>query len=195
MAFTYVIFNKPYGVLSNFVDEEGRPTLGTYIQIPDIYSAGRLDYDSEGLLVLTNDGSLIHELTDPEHHLPKTYFVQVEGQPSDEALHALERGVIYQDKKTKPAQVMVVADPGLPERSKPVTPHAETSWLRIVLREGRKRQIRHMTASVGLPALRIYRIAIGNLTLGDLAPGQWRYLEAHEIVPLRRKHLRAGDPR
>jgi 23S rRNA pseudouridine2457 synthase len=186
MAAVYVIFNKPYGVLSNFVDPEGRVTLSSFIQLPGIYAAGRLDYDSEGLLVLTDDGKLIHQLTDPEHHLPKTYLVQVEGTLTADAHYQLERGVVYQGKKTRPCQVIPIPDPNLPERSKPVTPHGVTARLRIVLREGRKRQIRHMTAAVGLPALRIYRIAIGNLTLGDLEPGEWRKLAPSEIELLRK---------
>ncbi|MHC1784540.1 MAG: pseudouridine synthase [Anaerolineaceae bacterium] len=186
MAPVYVVFNKPYEVLSNFTDEAGRATLGQYIPIPGIYSAGRLDYDSEGLLILTDDGKLIHELTDPDHHLPKTYLVQVEGQVTSDALYQLERGIVYQDRKTRPSQVMQIPDPELSPREKSVTPHGETTWLRLVLREGRKRQIRHMTAAVHLPTLRIYRVAIGNLTLGDLAPGNWRYLEPFEVALLRK---------
>lgn len=184
MNSVYLMFNKPYGVLSSFTDQSGRQTLAEYIQTPGIYSAGRLDFDSEGLLILTDDGRMIHRLTDPTHHLPKTYLVQVEGSVTDGALHRMERGVIIGGQKTKPARVMQIPDPGLPARTKPVTPHGETAWLRMVLREGRKRQIRHMTASVGLPTLRIYRIAIGNLTLGDLAPGDWRMLDASDVALL-----------
>ncbi len=185
-AFTYIAFYKPYGVLTAFTDEEGRQTLKTYIDIPDIYPAGRLDMDSEGLLLLTNDGELAHKLTDPRFNHPKTYLVQVEGEPTTEALAALERGVEVKGRKTRRSQVMVVLEPDLPPRAKPVTPHGPTSWLRIVLREGKKRQIRHMTAAVGLPTLRLVRIAIGPVALGDLQPGEWRSLSQEEISALKK---------
>lgn len=185
MSNRYILFHKPYGVLSTFTDSEGRSTLKNYIPIPGIYSAGRLDYDSEGLLILTDDGELIHRLTDPDSHLAKTYLVQVEGEISEEVLHQLQMGVEYQGIKTRRCKVIQIQEPTLPERSKPVTPHAATHWLRMELKEGKKRQIRHMTAAVGLPTLRIYRIATGSVTLGDLAPGEWRDLTPTEIKLLR----------
>ncbi len=171
-----MIFNKPYGVLSSFTDPDNRPVLKDYLNIKGIYSAGRLDQDSEGLLLLTEDGELIHRLTDPRFNHPKTYLVQVEGGASPEALEALRRGVTYGGYTTQPAEVDAIPEPELPERSKPVTPHGPTTWLRLTLHEGKKRQIRHMTAAVGLPTLRIVRVAIGDIELGDLQPGQWRDL-------------------
>jgi 23S rRNA pseudouridine2457 synthase len=197
-GFHYIIFNKPFDVLSSFTDPEGRSTLKMYIDFPGIYSAGRLDQDSEGLLILTDDGNFIHGLTDPRSHLPKTYLVQVEGIVTPEALAILEKGVLIQGKLTLPCQALAVPDPELPERSKPVTPHKPTSWLKIVLEEGRKRQIRHMTAAVGFPTLRVYRIAIGSLTLGDLQPGQWRFLTLEEEKVMRlaiRNHPRRNFAR
>ena len=177
----YILFNKPFNTLSNFSDPEGRETLKAYIDIPDIYAAGRLDYDSEGLLLLTDDGSLIHRLTEPRHHLPKTYLVQVEGLITSEALAHLEKGVSIQGYQTQPCQAEAAEDPGFWPRRKAITPHAPPSWLRLRLEEGKKRQIRHMTAAVGFPTLRLVRVAIGPLTLGQLAPGEWRELETHEV--------------
>ncbi len=184
-ALRYLAFYKPYGVLSCFTDPEGRETLAGYIDVPGVYAAGRLDYDSEGLLLLSDDGALIHRLTDPRHHLPKTYLVQVEGQVNAAALRQLEQGVVIHGERTRRCQALVIPPPELPERRKPVTPHAATCWLRIVLHEGRKRQIRHMTAAVGYPTLRIVRVAIGHVTLSGLQPGQWRYLGPQEVDGLR----------
>jgi 23S rRNA pseudouridine2457 synthase len=182
----YLLFNKPYGVLSQFTDEgTGHPTLKQYIDVPNVYAAGRLDRDSEGLLLLTDDGALVKRLTDPEHHLQKTYFVLVEGTPTQVALTQLERGIQLKGYLTRPAQVRLIPDPGLPPRPKPVTPHGPTSWLEIKLREGKKRQIRHMTAVVGLFTLRLVRVALGNVTLGDLQPGQWRDLTPSELRNLK----------
>ncbi|HEX9017685.1 MAG TPA: pseudouridine synthase [Anaerolineaceae bacterium] len=180
-----IAFYKPYGVLTAFTDEEGRETLKAYINIPDVYPAGRLDMDSEGLLLLTSDGALAHRLTDPRFNHPKTYLVQVEGVPTPEALARLESGVDVKGYRTRHSQVMVVPEPDLPPRSKPVTPHGPVTWLRMVLREGKKRQIRHMTAAVGLPTLRLVRIAIGPVSLGELQPGEWRSLSAAEASALR----------
>lgn len=181
----YLAFNKPYGVLSSFTGEEGKETLKDYIDVPNVYSAGRLDFDSEGLLLLTNDGPLIHRLTDPRRHLPKTYLAQVEGTVTPAALAELERGVFIQGWRSRPAKVMQIPEPEVPPRSKSVTPHGPTAWLRLVLVEGKKRQIRHMTAAVGLPTLRLFRVAIGSLSLGELQPGQWRYLSADEVRKLK----------
>ncbi len=187
----YLIFFKPYNVLPSFTDPEsqGRPTLAQYISAPEVYPAGRLDYDSEGLMLLTDDGQLAHRLTHPRYHLPKTYFVQVENVPTEAALTALRRGVIVKGQKTAPAEVeLLTVEPDLPPRSIPIRVRATipTAWLRMVLREGRKRQIRHMTAAVGHPTLRLVRVAIGPLTLRGLAPGEWRELEAAELAALRR---------
>lgn len=182
----YILFNKPYGVLSQFTDEgTGHPTLKQYIDAPDVYAAGRLDRDSEGLLLLTNDGSLIKRLTDPRHHVEKTYWVMVEGNPTQEKLAQLERGIQLKGYLTLPAKARFIPDPNLPPRSKPVTPHGPTAWIEIRLREGKKRQIRHMTAAVGLPTLRLVRVAIGRIRLGDLEPGTWRDLTPDEINSLK----------
>jgi 23S rRNA pseudouridine2457 synthase len=182
----YVAFYKPYGVLTAFTDPEGRDTLKAYIDVPDIYPAGRLDLDSEGLLLLTNDGVLAHRLTDPRYNHPKTYLVQVEGIPSAEALAKMERGVEVKGRMTRRSQALVIPEPDLPPRAKPVTPHGPTSWLRIVLREGMKRQVRHMTAAVGLPTLRLVRVAIGPIGLNELQPGEWRYLTPAEVSELKK---------
>jgi 23S rRNA pseudouridine2457 synthase len=196
-ALLYIAFYKPYGVLTAFTDDEDRPvdptaepafreTLKAYIDLPDVYPAGRLDLDSEGLLLLTTDGELAHRLTDPRFNHPKTYLVQVEGEVTPPMLSRLESGVEIKGYRTRRAQVMLVPEPDLPPRRKPVTPHGPTSWLRIVLREGKKRQIRHMTAAVGLPTLRLLRVAIGPVGLGDLQPGQWRYLTTAEVAALKK---------
>lgn len=182
----YLLFNKPYGVLSQFTDEgTGHPTLREYINVPNVYAAGRLDRDSEGLLLLTDDGSLIKRLTDPDHHIEKTYLVMVEGDPTPEKLQHLSSGVQIKGHFTRPASFRLIPDPQLPERPKPVTPHGPTSWLEVKLREGKKRQIRHMTAAVGLFTLRIYRIAIGGLGVEGLSVGQWRDLTQNESRLLR----------
>jgi len=187
-------FYKPYGVLCSFTDSEAaRPTLKDYIPVPGVYAAGRLDFDSEGLLLLSNDGDLIHRLTAPVHNVPKTYLVQVEGEISDEAIASLERGVEIKGQMTQRSQVMRVPVPVLPDREKPVTPHGPTSWIRMVLREGKKRQIRHMTAAVGFPTLRLVRVSIGNVTIEYLAPGEWRDLTGKELARLR--EMMAGPGR
>lgn len=184
----YIIFNKPYGVLSQFTDEgTGHPTLKDYIDVPEVYAAGRLDRDSEGLLLLTDDGSLTKRLTDPTHHIEKTYWVMVEGEPTAEKLARLERGIPLKEYITLPAKARLLPEPTLPPRSKPVTPHGPTAWIEIKLWEGKKRQIRHMTAAVGLPTLRLFRVAIGRIRLGNLEPGQWRYLTPDEINRLKKQ--------
>ena len=180
----YILFNKPLNTLCSFSDPEGRETLKAYIDIVDVYSAGRLDYDSEGLLLLTDDGGLAHRLTDPSHHLPKTYLAQVEGLVTPEALASLEKGLLIKGYQTRPCRAQAAAEPDLWPRRKPITPHALTSWLQLTLEEGKKRQIRHMTAAVGLPTLRLVRVAIGPLQLGSLQPGEWRDLSAAELAEL-----------
>lgn len=185
-SYRYILFNKPYGVLSQFTDEgTGHPTLAGYIDVPGVYAAGRLDRDSEGLLLLTNDGTLIRRITDPQHHMEKTYWVLVEGDPTPERLRRLQQGVLIRDYRTRPCKVRRIETPSLPPRSKPITPHGPTHWLEIRLREGKKRQIRHMTAAVGLFTLRLVRVAIGPLVLGDLPPGVWRDLTPDEQTLLR----------
>ena len=182
-----IIFNKPFGVLSQFTDEgTGHLTLKRYIDVPGVYAAGRLDRDSEGLLLLTDDGPLIRRLTDPKHHVEKTYWVMIEGDPAENKLQHLEKGIQLKGYRTLPAKARLIPDPNLPPRSKPVTPHGPTAWLEIRLREGKKRQIRHMTAAVGLPTLRLVRVAIGNIWLGGLEVGKWRNLTPNELKFLKR---------
>jgi 23S rRNA pseudouridine2457 synthase len=184
----YILFNKPYGVLSQFTDEgTGRPTLKQYIDVPNVYAAGRLDKDSEGLLLLTDDGLLIKRLTNPRQHIEKTYWVLVEGEPTSEALKRLASGIRLKGYTTRAAKVRIIPDPGLPPRSKPVTPHGPTSWLEIKLCEGKKRQIRHMTAAVKLFTLRLVRVAIGPIQLGDLEPGEYRELTTSELKAICRR--------
>lgn len=183
----HLLLNKPYGVLSQFTDEDtGHPTLKQYINVPDVYAAGRLDRDSEGLLLLTDDGALIKRITDPRHHIEKTYWVLVEGDPTPDKLERLERGLQLKDYRTLPARARLIPTPNLPPRSKPVSPHGPTAWIEIKLREGKKRQVRHMTAAVGLFTLRLVRVAIGKIEMGDLNPGEWRDLTPHEIKSLQK---------
>lgn len=183
----YILLNKPYGVVSAFTDSDGHATLKDLVGVPDVYAAGRLDLDSEGLLFLSNDGPLMHALTDPRFEHTKTYFVQVEGLVGPEAVARLEAGVEVKGEMTRRCQAMLIPAPDLPPRPKPVTPHGPTSWLRIVLKEGRKRQIRHMTAAVGFPTLRIFRVAIGPLGVGDLRVGEWRELTPGEVTLLKKQ--------
>lgn len=183
----YVAIYKPYNVMSCFTDEEGHATLADYLDMPEIYAAGRLDYDSEGLLLLTSDNWLLHRLTDPRFEHPKTYLVQVEGVPDEAALAQLRAGVLVKGERTRPAEAELLADePQVPPRTPPIRYRASipTAWLRVVLREGRKRQLRHMTAAVGYPTLRLIRAQIGPIALGDLQPGQWRELAADELAAL-----------
>lgn len=170
------LLHKPYHVLCQFTDDQGRSTLADYLQIPDVYPAGRLDYDSEGLLLLTDDGALIHHISDPRHKLPKQYWVQVEGTPDDAALEALRQGVTLKDGPTRPARVRRLTRPEPAPRVPPVRYRESipTTWLEIELREGRNRQVRRMTAHVGHPTLRLIRAAIGPWQLGELQPGDWR---------------------
>jgi 23S rRNA pseudouridine2457 synthase len=184
----YLLFNKPFGVLSQFTDEgTGHPTLKQYIKVPNVYAAGRLDRDSEGLLLLTDDGSLSKKLTDPRHHIEKTYWVMVEGEPTQDKLVQLERGIQLKDYRTLPAKVRLMPSPDLPPRQpQPVTPHSPTVWLEVKLHEGKKRQIRHMTAAVGLFTLRLVRVAIGGIKLADLEVGKWRELTTPELKWLKK---------
>ena len=174
-----ILFNKPYDVLTKFTDQENRETLAQYINLPGIYPAGRLDRDSEGLLLLTDDGQLQHRLSDPRHKMPKTYWVQVEGIPDDGALQALRLGVVIEGRKTRPAEVLSIPEPELWPRHPPirVRRHIPTTWIALTLTEGRNRQVRRMTAAVGHPTLRLIRYAIGPWTLQGLAPGTWRAVQ------------------
>ena len=180
-----VAFNKPMNVLSQFTPDGRWPGLGAHLDLPGLYPAGRLDRDSEGLLLLTDDGRLQARLTDPRYKMPKTYLVQVEGTPSDDQLRALRAGVTLKDGPTRPAGAERIAPPGLWPRDPPVRSRKTVpdSWLRVTLREGRNRQVRRMTAHVGLPCLRLVRWAIGPVDLDGLAPGAWRALDPRMIGP------------
>ncbi|MCF0224192.1 MAG: pseudouridine synthase [Fibrobacter sp.] len=172
-----ILFNKPFGVLSQFTPESGHTALDAYGFPPGVYAAGRLDHDSEGALLLTDDGKLIKKLLDPRYEHPRTYLAQVDGQISEEALRKLAAGVYLKDYKTKPCKARMVEPPDwIWERNPPVRFRANipTSWVELTLIEGKNRQVRHMTAAVGFPTLRLVRIKIGNIPLGDLQPGKWR---------------------
>ncbi len=178
---------KPFDVLCQFSDADGRGTLKAFVPIPGVYPVGRLDRDSEGLLLLTDDGRLAHRLTDPRFEHPRTYLVQVERIPTAEALEALRRGVELNDGLTRPAQVELLAEPpALPDRKVPIRfrKNVPTAWLRLIIHEGRNRQIRRMTAAIDFPTLRLVRVGIGPIALGDLAPGQWRALTTDELESL-----------
>jgi len=171
-----IVFNKPFGVLSQFTDEDARPTLAAFVAVPGVYPAGRLDRDSEGLLLLTDDGRLQARIADPRFKLPKTYWVQVEGDADEAQLAQLRRGVMLKDGPTLPAQVERIAPPELWPRDPPVRfrKSVPDCWISLTLREGRNRQVRRMTATVGLPTLRLVRWQIGEWTLDGLATGEWR---------------------
>lgn len=171
-----ILFNKPMNVLCQFTDTEGRMTLADFIPVPDVYAAGRLDYDSEGLVVLTDDGRLQKEIADPKHKMPKTYLVQVEGTPSKDTLQMLAKGVMLKDGLTKPAQVNVIPEPAIWERTPPIRfrKNIPTSWLKLTITEGRNRQVRRMTAAVGLPTLRLIRWSIGPWSIEGMGPGVWK---------------------
>jgi len=176
----YLAFYKPYEVLSQFTDAEGRATLKDFITIPGIYAAGRLDYRSEGLLILSDDGAFIHHLSDPRYDHLKSYMVQVEGVATSQAVQALNDKIILPGLQRYPARAELIAEPDLPPRSKPVRDYHPTSWIRITLREGKKHQVRRMTAALGYPTLRLVRVAIGPVSLAGLEPGQWRRLTEAE---------------
>lgn len=181
-----IAFNKPYGVLCQFTDRSTppRPTLAGFGLPPGVYAAGRLDFDSEGLLLLTDDGALAHRLTDPRHKQAKTYQVQVEGRPDHAQLSALCSGVLLNDGPTLPAQARLIEPPSRWPRDPPVRfrKTVPDGWIQLVIHEGRNRQVRRMTAAVGLPTLRLVRIGVGEHALGDLQPGQWRTLRGQHDV-------------
>jgi 23S rRNA pseudouridine2457 synthase len=178
----YILFNKPFGVVSQFSGEAN--TLKDYIRVKDVYPVGRLDHDSEGLLLLTDDGELQHHLSDPTFGHPRTYWAQVERIPGEQALQRLAMGVMIQGHHTRPAQVRLLREePDLPPRNPPIRfrKNVPTAWIELILTEGRNRQVRRMTAAVGHPTLRLVRVAIGNLRLAGLKPGQWRELTSDDV--------------
>jgi 23S rRNA pseudouridine2457 synthase len=197
-----LLFNKPYGVLTQFTDAEGRTTLKSFVDVPDVRPAGRLDLDSEGLVVLTDVGTLQARLAQPRHKMEKVYWVQVEGEPTDEALQRLREGVVLRDGPTLPAAARRIPEPDLWPREPPVRYRAAipTAWIELRLREGRNRQVRRMTAAVGFPTLRLVRWSVGPWTLDGLAPGTWREIPESEwraLLPVhstgtaqRKKHER-----
>jgi 23S rRNA pseudouridine2457 synthase len=190
LHFRYLLFHKPFNVLCQFTqaspakDGIRRGTLAEYIDVPSVYPVGRLDFDSEGLLLLTNDGALQHRLSDPKFAHPRTYWVQVEGEANDTALEPLRRGLRIQDYRTRPALAKVISQPVIAARQPPIRVRLNipTSWLEITLTEGRNRQVRRMTAAMGLPTLRLVRVAIASLQLADLAAGTWRDLTPAELA-------------
>jgi pseudouridine synthase len=179
---TTIAFWKPFGTLTKFTDDQGRPTLANWIDLPDVYPAGRLDADSEGLLILSSDPTLRGSLTSGRHS--RTYLAQVEGSVTDGALAALEQGVLVQGKRTSPAHARVIDAPEwMPPRDPPIRYRASIpdTWIELTLTEGRNRQVRRMTAAVGNPTLRLIRWSVGPITLADLSPGSWRFLSPDEI--------------
>lgn len=171
-----LLFNKPFQVMCQFTDDAGRKTLADYVNVPGVYAAGRLDYDSEGLLLLTNVGWLQHLIAEPRYKLPKTYLVQVEREPEADALQRLAQGVLLNDGMTKPAGVELIDPPNVWDRVPPIRyrKNVPDAWLRMTITEGRNRQVRRMTAAVGHPTLRLIRERIGEWSMGNLQPGEWR---------------------
>ncbi|GAA4370063.1 rRNA large subunit pseudouridine synthase E [Hymenobacter saemangeumensis] len=193
----YILLNKPYEVLTQFTDEHGRATLKDFVPLPGIYPVGRLDFDSEGLLLLTDDKGLQHRLSDPKFKVFKTYWAQVEGTITEEALEKLRRGVVIKEGKTLPGQAAEIPEPAaLWARSTPIRYRASipTSWLEIRISQGMNRQVRKMCAAVGLPCLRLIRASIDELQLGELGPGQWRELTPEESRKIKAKFSATKNP-
>ena len=174
-----VLFNKPFNVLCQFTDKDGRKTLSDFIPIKNVYAAGRLDYDSEGLVILTDDGKLQNVISDPKHKLVKTYIVQIEGVPDDEALDKLRKGVLLKDGLTKPADVKLIDEPKIGRRIPPIRERKNilTSWIELKITEGKNRQVRRMTAAVGHPTLRLIRYSIGEWNIGKLKSGEYKIIK------------------
>ncbi|GGY84881.1 pseudouridine synthase [Marinobacter zhanjiangensis] len=191
-----ILLNKPFHTLCQFSDDQGRATLGDYVDVPHVYPAGRLDYDSEGLVLLTDDGGLQHRIASPRQKMTKTYLVQVEGNISDEALEQLRRGLHLKDGATRPASARRIDPPALWPRNPPVRERARipTSWLELKLTEGRNRQVRRMTAATGHPTLRLVRWQIGEWSLEGLAPGAYRSLTIHSPASARRPGKARAHP-
>ena len=195
MSYRYILFYKPFGVLCQFSGAGN--TLKKHVPVEDVYPVGRLDRDSEGLLLLTDDGELQHRLTDPKFNHPRTYWVQVEGVPTEAALRRLAAGVTIQEYRTRAAQVRLLKEgPALPPRDPPIRfrKNVPTSWIEITLTEGRNRQVRRMTAAVGHPTLRLVRVAMGGLALSGLKTGTWRELTPDELQKLKRVQLEKRGP-
>ena len=173
-----VLFNKPFNVLCQFTDNEGRKTLSDFITIKNVYPAGRLDFDSEGLLLLTDNGKLQNKISDPKHKLLKTYWVQVEGIPTSDAIKKLSSGVLLKDGLTKPAKVKLIDKPKVWERIPPIRERKNipTSWIEIIISEGKNRQVRRMTAAVGYPTLRLIRYSVGEWNINNLKPGEFKII-------------------
>jgi 23S rRNA pseudouridine2457 synthase len=171
-----ILFNKPFNVLCQFTDNQGRQTLSDFIKIKKVYAAGRLDYDSEGLVLLTDDGKLQNKISDPENKLPKTYWVQVEGLPDEKAMQQIRNGVLLKDGLTKPAKIKLIDKPNIWERNPAIRKRKNipTSWIELTITEGRNRQVRRMTAAVGYPTLRLIRYSIGKWNIDELKIGKYR---------------------
>lgn len=183
-----VALNKPYGYLTQFTDKDGRPTLSKFSLPHGVYPAGRLDFDSEGLLLLTDDGGLAHRLTDPSHGHPRVYWAQVERVPDEAAMKALRSGVVLSDGRTRTCKARVLDDePVLPPRTPPIRfrLNVPTAWIELTMTEGRNRQVRRMCAAIGHPCLRLVRAAIGSVKLTGLEPGKWRWVDRRELAPQR----------